>query len=325
MVSYAQVLEMEDMQERVEDLVHYILEIELAEEAEVLHLAAEYGGPYLTAKLIDAGFSVSGLDGDQRIPLFKAARSGQVETVKLLLERGSDVNARDVEGLSALHAAVFSGSVETVKILIGNGSEIDAASSDSGMTPLLLAASIGYLPVVQELVNSGADFSIRDDEGDNALMTSTIFRHVDVACWLIQNVSDTDIKPNKAGLTPLTQAIHFVNYDIINCLLQNGFPVNLEDDESISPLNAAAVQGNYAVAKILLESGANVNFKDEDGSTPLHLAAYRGNLQVVRLLVAHNADLSAVDVEGRTPEVVAKHNQHFHVARFLRNARKPQN
>jgi ankyrin repeat protein len=323
MVSYAQVLEMEDMQERVEDLVDYILEIELAEEAEVLHLAAEYGGPYLTAKLIDAGFSVSGLDEYQRIPLLKAARSGQVETVKLLLERGSDVNARDVDGLSALHAAVFSGSVETVKILIGNGSEIDAGSSDSGITPLLLAAHVGYLPIVQELVNSGADFNIRDKDGDNALMTSTISGNVDVACWLIQNVSHTDIKPNKAGHTPLTQAIHSVNYDIINCLLQNGFPVNLED-ESISPLNAAAFKGNYAVAKILLESGANVNFKEEDGSTPLHLAAYRGHLQVVRLLVAHNADLSAVDVEGRTPEGVAKHNQHFHVARFLRNARKPQ-
>ena len=61
-----------------------------------------------------------------------------LEVVKLALEHGVDVNARNDDGDTALHGAAFRGHVPLIQFLVENGAELDA-TDDLGWTPLMTA------------------------------------------------------------------------------------------------------------------------------------------------------------------------------------------
>ncbi|KAH8992307.1 ankyrin repeat protein [Lactarius hatsudake] len=98
--------------------------------------------------------------------------------------------------------------------------------------------------------------------------------------------------------------------DVVECLLDHGADVNLQDDFQNTPLTLAARCWHMDVVQVLLEHGADVHSRDRLGQTPLHDviwgASSRHNLkgdapQIVRLLLEHGADIGAEDNDGKTP------------------------
>ena len=55
-------------------------------------------------------------------------------------------------------------------------------------------------------------------------------------------------------------------------LLDNGFDVNINDENGDTPLQIAIRENRPGIVKLLLEYGANVNAKDKQGLTPLFAA-----------------------------------------------------
>jgi len=84
----------------------------------------------------------------------------------------------------------------------GYGMETDVKSK-GGYISLSAAANHGHLPIV-ELLKHGADEITRDKQGNNVLMTAVDIGHVDIVCWLMQNIKHTDMKPNAEYVTLLT-------------------------------------------------------------------------------------------------------------------------
>jgi len=83
-----------------------------------------------------------------------AARGGCLEVVKLLLgDARVDVRAVDEEGWSALHDAASGGQVEVVNLLLEDRANANA-KTNSGNTPLHLAASKNHHKVVRLLLDS---------------------------------------------------------------------------------------------------------------------------------------------------------------------------
>ena len=74
-------------------------------------------------------------------PLFWAAKTGQMETAKLLIKNGADVNAKGNTGVTALHEA-SNGQREMVKLLIKNRANVNA-KNDNGNTSLHRASAKG--------------------------------------------------------------------------------------------------------------------------------------------------------------------------------------
>ena len=117
-------------------------------------------------------------EGSPRIvfttPLMRAAFAGDLELVKLLLERGADPSlvSRDGEtmvaaasGLAFIHGYHRGKSPEerlqVVKLFVGLGNDVNQAD-DYGITPLMAAANYGNVPIVQYLIDVGADLAAHD-------------------------------------------------------------------------------------------------------------------------------------------------------------------
>jgi ankyrin repeat protein len=142
----------------------------------------------LIKKLLDAGANPNAIvnntprarmrDGSPRIvfgtALMRAAFSGDIELVKLLLAHGADPHIVSKDNETSLMAACGTGFIngyskgrspaerlEVVKLLVQLGEDVNAADN-YGITPLMVAANLGDLPVVQYLMDQGADLAAHD-------------------------------------------------------------------------------------------------------------------------------------------------------------------
>jgi len=142
----------------------------------------------LIRKLLDAGANPNALvnntprarmrEGSPRIvfatALMRAAFAADLELVKLLLARGADASiiSRDGEtmvsaaaGLAFIHGyhrgKTPAERLEVVKLFVSLGNDVNQAD-DYGITPLMAAGNYGDVPIIQYLIDVGADLSAHD-------------------------------------------------------------------------------------------------------------------------------------------------------------------
>ena len=77
------------------------------------------------------------------VPLWEAARVGNIEAVRLHLAGGMDANAKDEGGWVPLHGASGSGQKEIVKLLLANMAKVNVTAL-SGKTALDYAVRVGH-------------------------------------------------------------------------------------------------------------------------------------------------------------------------------------
>jgi uncharacterized protein len=142
----------------------------------------------LIRKLLDAGANPNALvnntprarmrEGSPRIvfatALMRAAFSGDLELTKLLLAHGADPHIMSKDRETTLMAAAGTGFIsgysrgrpaaerlEVIKLLVSLGEDVNAADN-YGITPLMVAANIGEVSIIQYLVDQGADLGAYD-------------------------------------------------------------------------------------------------------------------------------------------------------------------
>lgn len=98
-------------------------------------------------------------------PLMLAALRGYIDICRKLIARDADVNK---PGWTPLHYAATNGHVEIIRLLLDNHAYIDAGSPN-GSTPLMMAAMYGTTDAVKELLDAGADPSLKNTLGLSAI------------------------------------------------------------------------------------------------------------------------------------------------------------
>ena len=87
-------------------------------------------------------------------PLWEAARTGNIEAVRLHLAGGMDANAKDESGWAPLHGASGSGQREIVELLLANGAKVNVTAL-SGKTALDYASRAGHKKTADLLLQHG--------------------------------------------------------------------------------------------------------------------------------------------------------------------------
>jgi ankyrin repeat protein len=126
--------------------------------------------------------------GDASKEIIKAAKKGDVKTVKALLRIDSTlVGARDTDGSTPLHCATWKGHLPVVAALLKAGANVNAKNQNDhwGTTPLHAAAHTNQTAIAQLLIDHGANVNATDLEGRTPLHHTT-FHNAKAVAGLLQ-------------------------------------------------------------------------------------------------------------------------------------------
>lgn len=163
------------------------------------------------------------LNKSDLIPLLcSAAFYFSIEVIPLLLSNGADPNIKDNHGNTALYLLIDaynfyqnSSCINTINILLDNGANINL-QNNYGNTPLIIACKIGEKDIVDLLIKRGADITIQDNGGIDALQT-VVQEIIKIEQSLV--ILNSAKQPNYKEIKKISQSI--TDYKAIGELLLN--------------------------------------------------------------------------------------------------------
>ena len=126
--------------------------------------------------------------------------------------------------------------------------QLSAPQADGRFTPLMRAAKLGRLDIVEELLSLGVDISALNADGCNAL-------------WL---------------------ACYSGSHALIERLIAAGISIDNQNGNGATCLMYVSSNSKPDLVKLLLEKGADAKLKNFDDSTALDLAASLDCLKLLR-------------------------------------------
>jgi|SRR5688572_13881720 uncharacterized protein len=247
-----------------------------------LLFAARQGQVATIKVLAAAGANLNDTLPDGTSAIVTAAQGQNYEAAAALLELGADPNA-SAQGWTALHQIAWSrrpqrgqnnpgqkplGSVSSLdfaKKLVAHGADVNARQTKEptsdmegrnslnryGATPFFLAAKSVDVPLMQTLLDLGADPFIANVDGDTPLMVA--------AGVGVYSQGESPGLPEESA-------------DAVKMLLDLGAPVNDVDRNGETALHGPAWRGSNEAVTLLVDAGAKLDVRNNRGWLPLTIA-----------------------------------------------------
>jgi ankyrin repeat protein len=222
-----------------------------------------------------------------------------------LLEHGADPNlAWGPDGEAPLHVAARRWDVPMVELLVQHGADPLRRRSD-GRTPHTLAELYGN----QDIANRLLAFGAKDE-------LSVLERFAAACARGDRKTAEAMLRAQPGLRTELRPEHHLMLHrpaeagqaEVLDTMLSCGFqPNDARDKDNVTPLHRAAMAGHPAAVRVLLKFGADVNALDGMFSaTPLvwavegrsHASDGADHLAVARELIAAGSSLEWTPPEG---------------------------
>nr|XP_026245485.1 ankyrin-2 isoform X6 [Urocitellus parryii] len=262
--------------------------------------------------------------GKVRLPaLHIAARKDDTKSAALLLQNDHNadvqskmmVNRTTESGFTPLHIAAHYGNVNVATLLLNRGAAVDFTARN-GITPLHVASKRGNTNMVKLLLDRGGQIDAKTRDGLTPLHCGARSGHDQVVELLLERGAPL-LARTKNGLSPLHMAAQGDHVECVKHLLQHKAPVDDVTLDYLTALHVAAHCGHYRVTKLLLDKRANPNARALNGFTPLHIACKKNRIKVMELLVKYGASIQAITESGLTPIHVAAFMGHLNIVLLL--------
>ena len=247
-----------------------------------LLFAARQGQIDTIKALVAAGANVNDTLPDRTSALVTAIQGLNYEAAEVLLESGIDPNASG-QGWTALHQVVWSrrpqrgqnnpgqkpqgnlSSLELARKLVEHGADINARETKEpnsdmegrnslnrfGATPFFLAAKSCDVPMMQALLDLGADPFLANVDGDSPLMVT--------AGVGVYSQGESPGEPEESA-------------QAVKMLLDLGAPVDEVDKNGETALHGPAWRGSNEAVMLLVNAGAKLDVRNHRGWLPLTIA-----------------------------------------------------
>jgi len=266
--------------------------------------------------LLKHGAEFNTKNNDGKSPLYFACENSK-DVVSKLMQMKLDVNCKDKLGNTPLMNAVMENKSDIVKYLLINKDVLVNEQNLDGKTALMLAFEKKFDLITQILVNSNADSSIKDNQGNSVNVNLNVLdKDVKNAYTCIDSES---IKNDlvKAGINlTLPQKLSVYRNRIIASLLgtaalggilyyiKNKYDSLKKNDSSSKQTRSAKPNGNKdmdnliqaiksgtveTVNKLLTSIDIDLNVKDEFGKSALDYAKEFKNQEMINMLLKYGA------------------------------------
>jgi ankyrin repeat protein len=275
-----------------------------------MSLAATSGNAAMLKRLLDAGADPDEMQPNGESPLMLAARTGNVEAIKVLVDHKADLNVKEkLRGTTALMWAAEQSHPEAVKLLLASGADARAMTDhDTRNSRLNLA------PTVAQRAAQDVQFG-RNANGERVRANAQPKVNAEGKTLNEETASADDFAffgrtPPKdgGGLTALVFAAREGCFDCVTDLVNAGAGVDQKTYYGWTALLTATQNRHYKIGAWLLDHGANPNLANNGGWTALYLATDNRNIEsgdypvrrpdmdhldYIKLLVDHGANVNA--------------------------------
>ena len=179
------------------------------------------------------------LDASRRTPLHHACAAGNEKAVTALIEEGATVDVVDADGVTPLMLAVEADSFPCLCVLLKHPVDINVQSAHTGDSALHVG--IGSTGIVRLLIQKGADYKLRNKNGDLPLHCAARYGYSDTIEELCQLDNYDTLLPLKNNMaeSPLLLALKWHQLNVVTLLLQHGALRDVGTDELVEVLSAA--------------------------------------------------------------------------------------
>lgn len=246
--------------------------------------------------------------------------SGDLNTVQTLLQHVSKDAVNNTKtnedklfkDIKPLVIACSLGYLDIAQELVRAGADVNQKAKFE--TPMTAACEKGHLSIVTELIKSEANLNL-EDGNQTPLITACKEGHLRIVQTLVKAGADINLRSHFD--TPLTAAYKNNHLQIFKELLNAGADFNINYGKK-TLLTAACAKGNLNIVQYLIDAGAYIDLKFNK-ETPLTSACIQGHLDIVKALIKAGADVNLKD-GFYTPITAAYENEHFLIFEELLNA-----
>lgn len=222
---------------------------------------------------------------------------------------------------------------DLVQVLVELGHSPNDAVPTTGTSPIMFAASLGEIGIMELLVSKGANLNQVDNGGSNVVHHACAGGQQE-SLWFLRN---TEVDWNGTGewlirgkqfvgVTPLHLAAQLPDSHLLEYLLDEGLAkdANAVAGASVTALWIAAWLSLPQNVSTLLKRNADSMIKAYGDETPLHVAIRCGHEAVLAVFLEFECDVRALDKFGLDCEMTARKYGHSDLAKKIRDYREEQ-